>query len=226
MVRLASLLLFFFAFVPLHAQEDRAQLRDSLKAATELLAYHTDSIELRLRKASWNVRLEQWEYAKAEYDYVIGREPTNIAARYYRAFVNDKLKRYNFARLDYQAVLTLAPGNFEAQLGLALLNQKDSHYTEAIDQINHLVEQFPDSAVAYAARAGIEKERGMSELALYDFSEAIKRCPNDVDYRVSKIDLLLTLKRRQEALEELDELLKLGVARGSLQDFYKRANRI
>lgn len=54
----------------------------------------------------------------------------------------------------------LVPGNFEGQLGLALLNQKSKHFTEAFDQINSLVNQYPDSAVVYAARGGIEKERG------------------------------------------------------------------
>ena len=67
--------------------------------------------------------------------------------------------RYNFARLDYQNLLVLVPGNFQAQLGLALLNEKDKHYTEAYDGINSLIEQYPDSAMAYAARGGMEKER-------------------------------------------------------------------
>ena len=207
------------------AEDNKQQLRDSLKAATELLAYHPDSLDLRLRKAAWNLQLEQWDYAKTEYDYVIGRDPANLAARYYRAFANEKLKRYNFARLDYEAVLTVAPGNFEAQLGLALLNQLDSHYTEAFDQINRLVEQFPDSAVAYAARGGIERERGMNELAVYDYREAIRRDTACVDYRTSLVDVLIALRRCDEALHELDAIAALGVPRGTLQSLYRRARK-
>ena len=206
---------FFFLFLSLGtmAQDDKKQLRDSLKAATELLAYHTDSIDLRLRKAAWNLQLGQWDYAKNEYDYVINRDPSNLAARYYRAFANEKLKRYNFARLDYEAILMVVPGNFQAQLGLALLNQRDNHFTEAFDQINALVEQHPDSAVAYAARAGIEKERG-------------KRDPDNSDYHTSYVDLLITVKRKGEALDELDKLVKMGVHRGSLLDLYSRARKL
>ncbi len=37
-------------------------LRDSLSKATEVLAYHPDSIDLRLKKAAWNIQLEQWQY--------------------------------------------------------------------------------------------------------------------------------------------------------------------
>lgn len=216
----------FLPLATMAQNDDKQQLRDSLKAATELLAYHTDSLELRLRKAAWNLQLGQWDYAKNEYDYVIARDPSNLSARYYRAFANEKLGRYNFARLDYEAVLTVVPHHFEAQLGLALLNQQDSHYTEAYDQINRLVEQFPDSAVAYAARAGIEKERGMYDLAVYDFGEAVQRAPQSIDYRTGLADLLIVMKRRQEALDQLRQLEDLGVARGALQNLYARVRRL
>ena len=147
-------------------------LRDSLSKATEVLAYHPDSIDLRLKKAAWNIQLEQWQYAKDDLDKVLFLNNTNIAGLFYRAFVNEKLLRYNFARLDYQNLLVLVPGNFQAQLGLALLNEKDKHYTEAYDGINSLIEQYPDSAMAYAARGGLEKERGMLELAEFDYAKA------------------------------------------------------
>ena len=114
-------------------------LRDSLSKATEVLAFHPDSIDLRLKKAAWNIQLEQWQYAKDDLDKVLFLNNTNIAGLFYRAFVNEKLLRYNFARLDYQNLLVLVPGNFQAQLGLALLNEKDKHYTEAYDGINSLI---------------------------------------------------------------------------------------
>ena len=128
---------------PVLAQSNQA-LRDSLAHATDILAYHPDSIDLRLKKAAWNIQLEQWNYAKDDLDKVLYLNSTNIAGLFYRAFVNEKLNRYNFARLDYQNLLVLVPGNFQAQLGLALLNQKDLHFTEAYDGINNLIEQYPD----------------------------------------------------------------------------------
>ena len=97
------------------AQQEGVALRDSLAHATEVLAYHPDSIDLRLKKAAWNIQLEQWNYAKDELDKVLFLNQTNIAGLFYRAFVNEKLKRYNFARLDYQNLLVLVPGNFQAQ---------------------------------------------------------------------------------------------------------------
>lgn len=209
--------------LPSLAQEDRKALRDSLKLAMEQLSYHPDSVDLRLRKAAWNMQLGEWQYAKEEYDWVINHHPDNLAARYYRAYANTQLRRYNFARLDYETVLRVVPGNFDARLGLALLNQKDHHYTEAMDGVNMLVSTYPDSATAWAARAGIEKERDMKELAAYDYGEALRRQPDNRDWLLARADLLIALRRYDEARKDLDRLIVLGVSRGQLRDMYRQA---
>lgn len=213
-----------FSFQIAEAQGGKA-LRDSLAQATETLAYKPDSIDLRLKKVAWNIQLEQWNYAKDDLDKVLFLDKTNIAGLFFRAFVNEKLNRYNFARLDYQNLLMLVPGNFQAQLGLSLLNEKDKHYTEAYDGINNLIEQYPDSAVAYAARGGIEKERGLLELADYDFLQAINRDYSNRDYWLNRIDVLIALKREHEALDCINHLSKLGVSSGELRDFYIRLRK-
>ena len=204
------------------SKDQSKALRDSLAQATEVLAYHPDSIDLRLKKAAWNIQLKQWQYAKDDLDKVLFLNNTNIAGLFYRAYVNEQLRRYNFARLDYQNLLVLVPGNFQAQLGLALLNQKDKHYTEAYNGINMLIEQYPDNAIAYAARGGMEKEKGQLEAAEYDYAKAMSLDEDNQDYRINHIDLLVTLGRKQDAYTELEALIKKGVAPGQLQDFYRR----
>lgn len=204
-----------------HAQS-RAALRDSLTAAEHKLAQHPDSVDLILRKASWYVLLEQWESAKTEYDQALHYQPANPAALYYRAFVNTKLGRYSFARMDYTNLLVIVPGNFEAQLGLALLNDKDKHHTEAMDQLNRLVEAFPDSAVAYAARAGAELERGQHMLAEYDYTQAIQRDPANADYILGRAESLISQGKKQEARRDLDILVTLGLPRKQLEPYYER----
>lgn len=200
-------------------------LRDSLAAATQVLAYHPDSIDLRLKKAAWNIRLEQWQYAKDDLDKVLFLNNTNIAGLFYRAYVNEQLKRFNFARLDYQNLLVLVPGNYQAQLGLALLNEKDKHFTEAYDGLNNLIEQYPDSATAYAARGGVEKEHQRWELAEYDFAKAISLDTANLDYRINHVDVLISLNRKSEAYIELKTLQQLGVKVGELHDFYVRLKK-
>ena len=203
----------------------RQQLRDSLNAASQRLSFHPDSIDLRLRKASWNIQLEQWQYARDEYDYVLQRNSNNVAALFYRAFVNEKQRRYGFARLDYEHLLYLVPGNFEASLGLALLNDKDCKYSDAMNQINMLVSQHPDSAVAYAARGGMEVERKMYIPAEFDYSKAIELDPRNTDYYLSRANVRLLLKRKDSAREDLDAMVSLGIPRANLMEWYKKCRK-
>lgn len=187
-------------------------LRDSLLIATHTLEQHTDSVDLRLKRASWYLLLEKWNSAKDDYDLILAHYPNNVAALFFRAYANERLGRYGFARQDYNNLLKLVPGHFEAQLGLILLNQKDKHYTEAMDGINGLIEQYPTSAVAYAARAGMEEERGLLTLAEYDYTQAIMRDPNNTDYIIQRIEVYRKQKKYEQAKRDAALLRKMGIA--------------
>lgn len=187
-------------------------LRDSLLIATHTLEQHTDSVDLRLKRASWYLLLEKWNSAKDDYDLILAHYPNNVAALFFRAYANERLGRYGFARQDYNNLLKLVPGHFEAQLGLILLNQKDKHYTEAMDGINGLIEQYPTSAVAYAARAGMEEERGLLILAEYDYTQAIMRDPNNTDYIIQRIEVYKKQKKYEQAKRDAALLRKMGIA--------------
>ncbi len=218
-----------FAFVLLSGIKSAAQgsatnnpLRDSLAVAAQLLDSHPDSIDLRLKKAAWNMELEQWQYAREEYDFILAQEPKNLAALYFRAYANTRLRRYNYARMDYESMLAQVPNHFEGRLGLALLNQADRHYTEALDGINLLVTAHPDSAVVWAARAGIEVEQGMLELAEYDFTEALARAPHHRDYLLQRADVRIKLGKWDQAREDLDQLVRMGVPKAALKEWYNK----
>ncbi len=219
---LSLLALLLLTAFPSLAQTAANPLRDSLSRVSEQLYYHPDSVDLRLRKAALNLELGQWQYAKDEYDLVLAQDAKNLAALYFRAYANTRLSRYNFARLDYEAVLSQVPGHFEASLGLALLNQRDRHFTEALDGINLLVAAHPDSAVAWAARSGIEEEQGMLELAEYDCTEALRLAPNNRDYLLRRADLRIRLGRYEQARKDLDELVRLGTPKAALKEWYSR----
>lgn len=221
-VGMVMVALFLFLGVETVGAQSVAALRDSLRAATDRMEYAPDSVDLRLRKASYNLQLEQWTYALDEYNYILRRNPNEVSALFHRAYVNEKLHRDNFARLDYESLLAIVPGHFEGQLGLALLNQKMHRFTDALDMINRLVSQYPDSAVAYAARAGIEKEQGMVSLSVFDYEEAVRRDADNREYRIDYVDALLQDKNKDEARRQLDCLVRMGVPRASLQKFYKR----
>jgi tetratricopeptide (TPR) repeat protein len=113
----------------------------------------------------------------------------------------------------------LEPEHFEARLGLAHVLQKLGRKTETTDELNRLIQMFPDSADAYAARAAYETEMKQYDIALYDWDEAIRRKPLKSGFVVSKADILIRLYRMDEARKELNAAIKRGIPRYALKEW-------
>ena len=174
------------------------QWRDSVSVLMEQIRLHPNSIDLRLRKAEANINLMQWDYALEEYGRVLRMDSRTLAALYFRAYCYGKQHHYDLAKADYEAFLTIQP------------------------QQNRIVQLFPDSAQAYAARAAYETELRQYDVALYDWDEAIRLHPGDASLAVSKVDVLIRMERRKEAREVLDALVAKGTPRGVLKEWYDR----
>lgn len=196
--------------------------RDSLAKLNQAIAANPKSTDLRLKKAAINIQLNQWEYAVEEYGNVLRINPQNLAALYYRAYAQTTLRQYGLAKADYESFLQIAPINLEARLGLANVLERMGRKTDACDELNRIVQMFPDSAIAYAARALFEGSQKQYEPALYDWTEAIRLSPANVDYVVSKVELLLQLGRKPEARRELDEAISRGEPRYALKEWIDR----
>ena len=198
------------------------QWRDSLEVIKKQIEASPDSVILRLNKAAVNLHLLNWEDAVNDCGDVLSKDNSNLSALFYRAFANNNLRRYDLAKNDYEKFLSIAPDNMEARLGLAYTYIKLERNNDALDQMNNLVEMFPDSSVVYAARGELEKEVKLYEPALYDFDEALKRAPANRECTVSKVEILIRLNRRREAKKALDEAVSHGVPRGLLLEWYEQ----
>lgn len=170
--------------------------RDSLAILNEQIRLQPTSTDLRLRKAAVNIELRQWEYAVDEYGRVLELDPKNLAAHFFRAYAHSQLRHYDQARSDYEAIIAVVPRHFEAQLGLAMTFRSMGKRTETLDRLNLLVEQHPDSALAWAARAGYEAELEQLEPALYDWDEALRRDPQNPEFKASRNALLRRIRRQ------------------------------
>jgi tetratricopeptide (TPR) repeat protein len=204
---------------------DSQRWRDSLTVLNRQIAESQWSTDLHLRKATANLELKQWEYAIDEYALVLQHEPRNPAALFYRAYANTHLRRFDLARNDLNDLLIMFPSHFEGRLSLAVVLQQQGHHQDALDQLNQAIEQHADSAVAYAARANLERVMKQDESALYDWQRAEELSPRDPIYVVSHVDLLLVLERREEARRVLDVAVRRGIPRGMLQEWYQKTKR-
>ena len=218
MHRLSLFLISLFLTNGLSAQT-RQEWRDSLEVLNTKIGKDPNNLNLHLLKAEANINLEQWDYALAEYGKILHVDEKNLAALYFRAYVHMQQYHYDLARVDYESFLLLEPEHFEARLGLAHVLQKLGRKTETTDELNRLIQMFPDSADAYAARAAYETELKQYDIALYDWDEAIRRKPLNSGFVVSKADILIKLYRMDEARKELNAAIKRGVPRYALKEW-------
>ena len=156
---------------------DSQQWRDSLKVLNKQIATSPWSTDLHLRKAAINLELKQWQYAVDEYAQVLQHEPKNPAALFYRAYANTHLRRFDLARNDLSDLLGYLPRHFEARLSLAVVLQQLGRKQDALDELNQTIELHGDSAVAYAARANLERQMKLDDVALYDWQRAEQLAP-------------------------------------------------
>lgn len=214
-------LLFFISLLLVSglSAQTRQEWRDSLEMLNAKIGKDPNNLNLHLLKAEANINLEQWDYALAEYGKILHVDEKNLAALYFRAYVHMQQYHYDLARVDYESFLLLEPEHFEARLGLAHVLQKLGRKTETTDELNRLIQMFPDSADAYAARAAYETEMKQYDIALYDWDEAIRRKPLKSGFVVSKADILIRLYRMDEARKELNAAIKRGVPRYALKEW-------
>ncbi len=163
------------------------QWRDSLEVLNRLIVLHPHDADLRLRKAAVNIELGQWDYAIEEYGRVLQENPENLSALYFRAYAENHERRYDMARADYERFLHISPLHFEARFGLAMVKRNMGKRTETMDELNRLVELFPDSALAYAARADYEAELEQYEVSLFDWDEALRLQPDNTEFQAARL---------------------------------------
>lgn len=191
--------------------------RDSLAVLNKAITANPQSTDLRLRKAAVNIELQQWDYAIEEYGRVLGNDANNLPALYYRAFAHNHLRHYDMARADYERFLQLLPRHFEARLGLAMTMRRQGKTRDVTDELNRLVQMFPDSAVAYAVRADFEQEQAQYDLALYDWDEALRLANGRQEYQLGKYGVLWAMRRYDEARRLGEQLLEAGVPNATLK---------
>ena len=202
--------------------QTQKEWRDSLSVLNRQIMSSEYSSDLYLRKAAVNLELQQWDYAIETYNDILRREPSNPAALFYRGYANGKIRRYELAANDYRSFLKVAPENIDGMLALAFICIKQGKNNEAMDNYNRIIEIFPDHSVAYASRALLESEDGFLDAALMDWDKAIEYDAKNIDYVVSKADLLIRMNRKADARRTLDEAMKKGASRGQLQEYYNK----
>ena len=195
---------------------------ESYSLALNLSPY---SVTILLNRASLYLEMDHLDKAYSDYCNVIDIDRNNKEALQFRAYIYMRKRQYQDARLDYRSLLELEPGNKTARLGIAMANQKDKRYQEALDELNRMVTDYPQDVSLLKARAELEAEMNLLDLALLDLETAAGMAPADADIYVLCGEIYLVQGKKREAYVAFEKAIELGVPRPQLQDKLKASKK-
>ena len=98
----------------------------------------------------------------------------------------------------------------DGRLGLAILNNKDGRPREAMEQLDALVQFFPNHAKHYLARCGLYIEKKEYEKAKKDIGMALELEPDNPECYLTRASLYLAIKKKKLAQQDCKTAIKLG----------------
>ena len=87
-------------------------------------------------------------------------------------------------------------------------DEKEGRYASARDGLNLMIQENPHDTSLLKMRANIELEDNHPELALVDIEEVINVTPADAEAYIMQGDILLSMKKKDEARKDYEQAIK------------------
>ena len=173
-------------------------------------------------RAKFYLNQDKKEKALIDCNKVLSMDANSEEMLYLRAYILTEKKKYDLARDDYHTLLAINPDNRKAQFALALLYAKERKDNQAQLLLDNLIEKNPDVPEYYLACSNIEKENARYELALVYLDEGVKNCKERNMLNLEKAEMLVAMKRYDEAKRVLDALSASGYYSSRMKQLYKK----
>lgn len=146
--------------------------------------------------------------AEAELTALLTRDPKNTQALFMRSGLFFNRRDFEKALKDMEAVVENSPNDPSAFLGLAdvLNGSGDSARAEQI--ISDVIVRFPSYGQAYITMANLQMLQNKPEAALMTLDIGKSAVQSNIDIILNRADILVALKRFDDARKELEELAK------------------
>lgn len=198
-------------------QRSTGKYDDAVESFTLALNIAPKAIPILLNRATTYMELGKTDHAYVDYCQVLDGDKTNAEALLMRAYIYIIRRDYKAARIDYDRLLEKDPTNYNARLGLVTLNQKEKKFSEAVDVISKLITEYPNDAVLFIVRAGVEVDMEHTDLALIDLEEAIRLDPKAADAFILRGEVYLSQKKKLLARQDFEKAIQLGVPQSDLR---------
>lgn len=118
---------------------------------------------------------KRWEEARAQFNWLIEREPQNAKALFNRGRADYRLKHYDEALADYRQAIKLQYGNYpEAYLNMGLILTAQKDYAAAEQSYRQAIAQRDDYSTAWYNLGLLNMRKKDIEAALDAFKRAVE----------------------------------------------------
>lgn len=194
---------------------------EAIESYTMALNITPYSTAMLLNRAALYMDKGREDLAYVDYCNVIDLLPDEMEARLMRAYIYQRRRQYKESRIDYNVVLRQDPKNKTARLGRMMLDEKENRLTAAMEEMNQLIQEYPDDVLLLKMRANLYIGRQQWEVALLDLEAASRMDGKDAEVCVVMGDTYLQLKKKGEARAAFEQAIARGVPRAELQQRLK-----
>ncbi|EAR08217.1 tetratricopeptide repeat protein [Reinekea blandensis] len=188
--------------------EDETALIQALNTAREA---HPDQAETLWRlEASYYQVIEQQESAWSSLNEALIQFPTSEALLYDQAMLAAQLNRYPTLEANLQTILESDPDNINALNALGYTwADLNKNLTRAEQMIDQALSAEPDNPAFQDSKGWLLYRQGNPEEALNWLEKAFEQMEND-EVAAHLAEVLWTLGREEEALERLNDVIRLN----------------
>ncbi|KAA6349691.1 Beta-barrel assembly-enhancing protease [termite gut metagenome] len=195
---------------------------EAIESYTYALNLAPYSTPILLNRAA--VYLEQGLSNRAYIDYcqTLDIAKKNVEALSMRAYIYITKRDYIAARIDYNRLLEIEPQHYNARLGLATLNQKEKKFQEAIAILEGIITDHPADATLYLARAEIEQDMNLQDMALMDIKKVIELDASSAEAFLLCGKIYLAQKKKKLAKQNFEKAITLGIPPSELHELLQQ----
>ena len=189
---------------------------DAVGCYSACIAMRPDFPAAYANRGLMRLRRGQFDEAEADFTRAVQLRPDRADYLLHRAEAREGLRHDQEELDDLTQAEELGSKAVLLYYLRAALHQRMGHENSARRDLSHVLRLTPDDETGFTARGLARASDGDLEVALADFTEAVKRNPNSVPGLQDQAKVLAAgLGRNREALAPLDRLLALYPAFGA-----------
>ncbi|ELS03825.1 mannosyltransferase OCH1-like enzyme [Xenococcus sp. PCC 7305] len=213
----------------------QGELNRSQNKRRKALASFQKALDLNPQSflANFNVAVELRELGalkRAEQHFIQALEynANHFHTLIHMGILQRKKQRYNLALEYFQKAITIEPTKIEPYLSRLDILCHRKQFKKAKNQINQLLENFPNSISALLKAGVTYRQLGDRKAALNTFQEAIKLAPNNQNIKLELSAEQFYQGQIEECRKNIQEILEINPKQGGaiirLGELYRKEN--